>query len=229
MCKDARAITLQVCSADILRQFFQTVRTLSEPSCVEDIFAFEMGNHSKEINEQPIYDTREYFVNLLRDFVNENHQPVWYISDINRDYTFCPTYPAYICLPGQIVTQKGALMEIAKFRSKARIPALCWKHSSKPVTISRCSQPNMGFTWNACLSDKQLLEAIRLTNPLSQTLYVIDARPKVNALANVIGPTQGGYEYGYDNCVIKFLNIENIHIVRDSWLALVILILASGC
>eukprot|EP01126_Amoeba_proteus_P016680 TRINITY_DN1780_c0_g1_i10.p1 TRINITY_DN1780_c0_g1~~TRINITY_DN1780_c0_g1_i10.p1 ORF type:complete len:184 (+),score=47.33 TRINITY_DN1780_c0_g1_i10:48-554(+) len=89
MCKDARAITLQVCSADILRQFFQTVRTLSEPSCVEDIFAFEMGNHSKEINEQPIYDTREYFVNLLRDFVNENHQPVWYISDINRDYTVC--------------------------------------------------------------------------------------------------------------------------------------------
>lgn len=47
---------------------------------------------------------------------------------------------------------------------------------------------------------------------------MIDARPKVNAIGNVIGPSQGGYELGYEKCVVKFLNIENIHVVRESWI-----------
>jgi hypothetical protein len=62
-----------------------------------------------------------------------------------------------------------------------------------------------------------LKTANRSSNPLSETLYLIDARPKVNAIGNALGPSQGGYEVGYEKCVIKFLNVENIHVVRESW------------
>jgi myotubularin-related protein 1/2 len=48
-------------------------------------------------------------------------------------------------------------------------------------------------------------------------LYVVDARPKVNAQVNMgMGM---GYEIVpsiYSNCIIEFHNIANIHVMRDS-------------
>jgi hypothetical protein len=44
----------------------------------------------------------------------------------------------------------------------------------------------------------------------------MDARPMVNAVGNVLS-SQGGYETGYKNCKVDFLNIENIHVVQDSY------------
>jgi len=48
----------------------------------------------------------------------------------------------------------------------------------------------------------------------------VDARPKVSAIGNVLGPTQGGYEHDYKNTEVRFLNIENIHNMRESWVSL---------
>lgn len=50
-------------------------------------------------------------------------------------------------------------------------------------------------------------------NPNSNHLVVLDARPSVNAKAN--RAKGGGYE-DYPRCELKFLNIENIHVVRES-------------
>lgn len=48
---------------------------------------------------------------------------------------------------------------------------------------------------------------------------IYDARPKINAQANIL--KGGGYEdcddKNYTNCKLKFLNIENIHQVRESF------------
>lgn len=50
-------------------------------------------------------------------------------------------------------------------------------------------------------------------NSNSNHLVVLDARPSVNAKAN--RAKGGGYE-DYSRCELKFLNIENIHVVRES-------------
>jgi myotubularin-related protein 1/2 len=51
-------------------------------------------------------------------------------------------------------------------------------------------------------------------NPNHQKLLILDARPPVNAKVNrAVG---GGYENGYENCELVFLDIQNIHVVRDS-------------
>jgi hypothetical protein len=44
----------------------------------------------------------------------------------------------------------------------------------------------------------------------------MDARPKVNAIAN--RTKGGGYENedNYENCEVTFLNIHNIHVMRES-------------
>lgn len=51
-------------------------------------------------------------------------------------------------------------------------------------------------------------------NPQRRNLVILDARPQVNARVNrALG---GGYEEGYENCELEFLDIQNIHVIRDS-------------
>uniref|UniRef100_A0ACB8FWR4 Myotubularin- protein 8 n=1 Tax=Sphaerodactylus townsendi TaxID=933632 RepID=A0ACB8FWR4_9SAUR len=50
------------------------------------------------------------------------------------------------------------------------------------AAICRCSQPLSGFSAR-CLEDEQLLQAIREANPGSPFMYVVDTRPKLNAMA----------------------------------------------
>jgi hypothetical protein len=52
-------------------------------------------------------------------------------------------------------------------------------------------------------------------NPNNNNLLILDARPLVNARVNrAVG---GGYEDDdYENCELIFLDIQNIHVVRDS-------------
>ena len=50
----------------------------------------------------------------------------WRFTDINKDYTFCPTYPAKLVVPSRI--SDSVLAYAAKYRSKARIPALVYLH-----------------------------------------------------------------------------------------------------
>ena len=61
----------------------------------------------------------------------------------------------------------------------------------------------------SCTEDVQFLK-------LCQVSYILDSRPKANAVGNqALG---GGYEdtSQYENCQLMFLNIPNIHYIRDS-------------
>ena len=50
-------------------------------------------------------------------------------------YSLCDTYPSVLGLPASLTPEDVA--EIAKFRSKGRIPALCWLHPQTSASISR--------------------------------------------------------------------------------------------
>ena len=59
----------------------------------------------------------------------------WRISKDNERYSVCDTYPAILGLPTQVTPDD--LMEVAKFRSKGRVPALCWLHPQTSASITR--------------------------------------------------------------------------------------------
>jgi myotubularin-related protein 6/7/8 len=83
------------------------------------------------------------------------------------------------------------------------------------ASICRCSQPLSGLNAR-CFEDEQLLQHIIQTNDKSKILYVVDTRPKINAMAN---KAQGkGYENesNYANTQFYFIGIENIHVMRNS-------------
>lgn len=72
----------------------------------------------------------------------------------------------------------------AGFRSRGRLPVLSYLHPNG-ASITRCAQPLTGFNGRS-VEDEQLLQLILFTNENSKTMYVIDTRPKINALANKV-------------------------------------------
>lgn len=55
-----------------------------------------------------------------------NRTKAWRFTDINKDYSFCPTYPAKMAVPSRI--SDSTLAYAYKYRSKGRIPALTYLH-----------------------------------------------------------------------------------------------------
>lgn len=78
------------------------------------------------------------------------------------------------------------------------------------------SQPLAGMTRTRCAADENLLEQIRLCSA-GETLHILDARPKTNAMTNQVIKGMGyENEAYYTNCKVEFLNVPNIHVMRDS-------------
>lgn len=133
----------------------------------------------------------------------------------------CSTYPVILCIPSEDRLSDDAYATVASFRSRGRAPALTWKNPYGSQTIWRCSQPRSGVTASRCPEDEFLFELIGRANPENHRVTIFDARPFKNAMGNrLVGKGYENVEI-YKNCRIYFMNIENIHGVRESYSKLV--------
>ncbi len=105
--------------------------------------------------------------------------------------------------------------------SISRAPACTWKNPHGDQTIWRCSQPRAGLTQARCPEDEYLFELIGRANRQNPSVSIFDARPYKNAVGNRIAGK--GYENPehYQNSPVYFMNIDNIHEVRDAYNKLV--------
>lgn len=92
------------------------------------------------------------------------------------------------------------------------------RDKSNQAAIFRSSQPCCGIAGKQSKKDEEYLLTLNRINMSSVTdkLAILDARPQVNAIAN--RTKGGGYENedNYDKCEVTFLNIANIHVMRES-------------
>lgn len=102
----------------------------------------------------------------------------------------------------------------AGFRSRSRLPVLSYLHSNG-ASICRCSQPLTGLNAR-CVEDEELFHHIMKTNLNSKFMYVVDTRPKINAMANKAAGKGYENEANYNNIQFHFIGIENIHVMRSS-------------
>uniref|UniRef100_A0A665V0U9 Uncharacterized protein n=1 Tax=Echeneis naucrates TaxID=173247 RepID=A0A665V0U9_ECHNA len=137
----------------------------------------------------------------------------WQLTDVNRDYKVCETYPRDLYVP--ITASKPIIVGSSKFRSKGRFPVLTYFYQEKKAAVCRCSQPLSGFSAR-CLEDESMLQAISKANHNSRFVYVMDTRPKLNALANRAAGKGYENEDNYSNIRFQFVGIENIHVMRTS-------------
>lgn len=208
-CKHFLCITFVIPKEKEAFDIYQSLIQLSQPSRIENLYCFQY-TASNEFFEQA--DGWKKF-SIEADFKRMGcPNNAWALNTMNQNYKLCETYPHTIYVPtmANIYTIKGS----ANFRSKSRLPVLTYLHPNK-ASISRCAQPLAGFNAR-CVEDERLLDCIRETNPNSDILFVVDTRPKINAMVN---KAQGkGYENEiyYENIKFHFFAIENIHVMRGS-------------
>jgi hypothetical protein len=108
----------------------------------------------------------------------------WRLCTLNRNYELCDTYCSVLAVPAKCTDE--LVQAVAQFRSKSRLPALSWLHPVSHASITRCSQPLVGTMNRRSKEDEQFIQDILKANNKSNKLYILDARPRVNAIGNAV-------------------------------------------
>jgi len=96
------------------------------------------------------------------------------------------------------------------------LPVLTWKHPETNAAIFRCSQPRVGFAGARCPEDERLLLAIGAANAQNQSLFIFDARPRLNAVGNQLaGKGFESMDY-YKNCTRVVKSFIKSHTIGRS-------------
>ncbi|XP_066505012.1 myotubularin-related protein 7a [Hoplias malabaricus] len=209
-CKNFQVIQLIIQQENECNNVFMSLWRLCRPERYEELYCFSFKPNVDKTEMDLAWD----FINLRAEY-NRMGIPnkLWHVTPINREYRVCDTYPAELFVPKS--ASLPVIVGSSKFRSRGRFPTLSYYCKETQAAICRSSQPLSGFSAR-CLEDEQMLEAIMKSNPGSRFLYVVDTRPKLNAMAN--RATGKGYESedNYTNIKFQFIGIENIHVMRNS-------------
>ncbi|XP_041970088.1 myotubularin-related protein 8 isoform X2 [Aricia agestis] len=190
-------------------EMHQTLLRLSQPVNLDELYCFHYKSSPDELPRTAGWNYFDLQTEYQRMNVPNEH---WVLCPANKDYELCDTYPSHIYVPAR--ASQAVLLGSASFRSRGRLPVLAYLHQNG-AAIARCSQPLSGFSAR-CMEDEQMLDAIRRANPNQPWMYVVDMRPRINAMVNrAVGK---GYENEafYDNIKFEFMGIGNIHVMRKS-------------
>lgn len=171
------------------------------------LFAFQYNQVFPE-NGWKVYDALAEY--RRQGLPNES----WRMSRVNDGYELCDSYPATLVVP--VTVTDDELRRVSSFRARGRIPVLSWLHPQSQAAVVRSGQPMSGVSGRRCRDDEKLLQAVMDANAQSHKLFIFDARPSSNAAANKM--KGGGFESedAYQNAELVFLDIHNIHVMRES-------------
>uniref|UniRef100_A0A914MLM1 Myotubularin phosphatase domain-containing protein n=1 Tax=Meloidogyne incognita TaxID=6306 RepID=A0A914MLM1_MELIC len=192
------------------RALFDCLKFYSFPNTNRQPFFAKKYKEKFQFDGWLLFDANSEFIRQKKS--NDSWRPTL----INKDYDFAGTYPSLLFVPSEVFKTKSPddfLSSVSKFRSKKRIPVLSWIDYRTSAALVRSSQPLVGALSRKSASDEDYLDMIVSVNPNSKYLLILDARPSINAKAN--RANGGGYE-NYSNCQLKFMDIQNIHVVRES-------------
>lgn len=248
-CKDARSLSCSFSTNEHCLEWYKRLHKVISPrKSIEDMFAFAYYAWSTEEGKDYPRLGKESST-YLSTFNSEverlrfNLHGSWRISQINKDYRMCPSYPPQLLVPACI--SDDTLEIVAKFRSSRRIPAVVWRNVKNGAVIARSSQPEVGWLGWRSAEDEDLLKALSdacsydrgestmidspvnysdagvetavANNASKKKVLIVDARSYTTAVAN---RARGGGcecpEY-YLSCDIQFMNLANIHSIRKSF------------
>ncbi|KIL69936.1 hypothetical protein M378DRAFT_184300 [Amanita muscaria Koide BX008] len=204
---------------------FESVKELTVAESVTQLYAFFFNPNPPypTNNGWSVYSPRDEFIRMGVG----TRTKAWRFTDINKDYSFCATYPTRLVIPTKI--SDTTLQYAARYRSKCRIPVLTYLHWANFGTITRSSQPMVGLTQNRSIQDEKLIEAVfqshwapdsRASNQsvygATATNLIIDARPTANAVANTAKGAGTENMDHYREGKKVYLGIDHIHTMRES-------------
>ncbi|KAI4346429.1 hypothetical protein L6164_007325 [Bauhinia variegata] len=210
------------------RVIFDALLRCTKPARLWDLYAFLPGL-SKFSNTNPkVRLLGEYFRMLGKSSYHVSmymiergsftlSNDLWRISRVNSNYTMCQSYPFALIIPKSI--SDNEVLQASSFRARGRLPVVSWCHPGTGAVLARSSQPLVGMMNMRSNTDEKLVAALcgKLEDGSRRKLYIADARPRKNALAN--GAMGGGSESSsnYFQSEVVFFGIDNIHAMRDSF------------
>ncbi|XP_065870434.1 phosphatidylinositol-3-phosphatase myotubularin-1-like isoform X1 [Euphorbia lathyris] len=210
------------------RIIFDALLRSMKPLRLWDLYAFSCGA-SKFSNDNPkVRLLNEYFrllgkghlnasMDMIEDGSYELSNELWRISTVNCNYTMCQSYPFALVVPKSISDEE--ILQASNFRARCRLPVVSWCHPGTGAVLARSSQPLVGIITTRSNTDEKLVAALcsQLGSAKGRRkLYIADARPRRNAIAN--GAMGGGSESSsnYFQSEVVFFGIDNIHAMRES-------------
>ncbi|CAM4613452.1 unnamed protein product [Leuciscus chuanchicus] len=209
-CKNFQVIQFIIPQESDCHDVYISLSRLSRPEKYEELYCFSFNPNADKAEREHSWD----FLDMKAEYSRmglPNKQ--WHVTPINREYRVCDTYPSDLFVPKSVTLP--VIVGSSKFRSRGRFPTLSYYCKENHATICRSSQPLSGFSAR-CLEDEQMLQAIMKSNPGSRFMYVVDTRPKLNAMANRAAGKGYENEDNYCNIKFQFIGIENIHVMRNS-------------
>ena len=149
------------------------------------------------------------------------------VSQLNKQYNLCETYPSFILVPSNV--DDSSIKEMVSCRSKKRFPLLtyCYTHENNNVEddeiiqtfLFRSAQINIGLLFKKNNSvEIEYINAITSKGKSNKGFVFYDCRPYINAKANALKGAGTDVKSHYLNCKeLIFGNIENIHAVKKSF------------
>uniref|UniRef100_A0A4W3IS19 Myotubularin related protein 7a n=1 Tax=Callorhinchus milii TaxID=7868 RepID=A0A4W3IS19_CALMI len=209
-CKNFQVIQFIIPQERDCHDIYLSLIRLSRPVKFEELYCFSFSTKQHKNEREQGWKMVDLKAEYNRMGIPNSF---WQVSQANRDYGVCETYPTELCVPKSASTP--VIVGSSKFRSRGRFPVLSYFCQDNNAAICRSSQPLSGFSAR-CLEDEQMLQAIRKSNPGSEFMYVVDTRPKLNAMANRAAGKGYENEDNYSNIKFHFIGIENIHVMRSS-------------
>lgn len=169
------------------------------------------SKHDEDLEREGhrIYDLHHDFQRMGVDVRNSAFR----VTEVNRNYAICATYPQLLVVPSSMSDTEIA--NVAEFRSKGRLPICCFVHPRNQASLWRCAQPKRGIFNAQNVADERYLARIAASNRNQPKIWIADCRPELNARVNNL--TGGGTESsGLQHARLSFLNIANIHSMRES-------------
>lgn len=214
------------------RAIYDALVKCTKPTILWDLYAYSSGPSTFKNTSPMVRLLDEYFrligkashhasMDMIESGSFTLSNDLWRISGVNSSYTICQSYPFALVVPKSISDDE--VLQACKFRARCRLPVISWCHPVTGAVLARSSQPLVGLMMNMRSNmDEKLVAALcgNLDDGSKRKLYIADARPRKNALAN--GAMGGGSESSsnYFQSEIVFFGIDNIHAMRESFVRL---------
>ncbi|XP_059685132.1 myotubularin-related protein 6 isoform X4 [Gavia stellata] len=139
-CKNFRIVHFVVPRERDCHDIYNSLLQLSRTAKYEELYAFSYNpkqNESEQVKGWQLIDLAEEYQRM--GVPNAN----WQLSDANRDYKICETYPRELYVPR--TASKPIIVGSSKFRSKGRFPVLSYYHKDKELNAMANRAAGKGY------------------------------------------------------------------------------------
>ncbi|XP_051493970.1 myotubularin-related protein 9-like isoform X4 [Apus apus] len=165
-CKDLKVLQLEIPGMEECLNIASSIEALSSVDSVMMMYPFFYRPENLKLEEGwHLFPLQQYFQQI------SSQTSQWRLSDVNQDFTTCPTYPPAVIVPAAV--DDDTLRKVARYRQGGRFPVLSYYHPKNGTALLRSSQPLTGPNRKRCQEDELLLGTVLRQGERG---FVIDTR-----------------------------------------------------